>query len=371
MRGQTKQNRAGSAPHAGAEAWALARKFLDYLEANAEEYWRVPQFEMAAGDSPRAAAGEEPEEEEEAGRGRRSVRRGLRGRELPRQHRRRRRRARCSRTGRAPPISSWCGEAERIVNRLDFLTTVAQLWKIAAMASVAGDVGRPRRGCWPAGWTRRSATTGNCWSCWPRSIATGFRRRAARTSRWWNTTAAASVKETLLEEIIDACVETADAARMIRAVDGASAGRRRSLAAWERLAGERLRGRVSRRRGARCASAGRHCSATLRKQPLLYVALGRGGNPQRIVASRGLPVRAAPPVGVSAPAGAVDGNLPPAGDRPEDGGRASGRAGRDHRVRPRLRDRLPGHRPLPGRLVGRLAGGNGARRAAGPAPTRN
>ena len=31
-----------------AERWPLARKFLDYLEANAEEYWQVPRFEMAA-----------------------------------------------------------------------------------------------------------------------------------------------------------------------------------------------------------------------------------------------------------------------------------------------------------------------------------
>ena len=30
------------------EPWSLAKKFLDYLEANAEEYWRVPQFELAA-----------------------------------------------------------------------------------------------------------------------------------------------------------------------------------------------------------------------------------------------------------------------------------------------------------------------------------
>ena len=29
------------------ERWALARKFLDYLEANAEELWEVPRFELA------------------------------------------------------------------------------------------------------------------------------------------------------------------------------------------------------------------------------------------------------------------------------------------------------------------------------------
>ena len=77
--------------------WPLARKFLDYLEANAEEYWQVPRFEMAA-----EVLGED------AGRWRRTggrrggrrrigrrgqpLRRGLRARDLPRHDRRRRRR---------------------------------------------------------------------------------------------------------------------------------------------------------------------------------------------------------------------------------------------------------------------------------------
>ena len=46
------------------ERWSLARKFLDYLEANADEYWQVPHFEMAGGtdrrDDGRAGLAEEP-----------------------------------------------------------------------------------------------------------------------------------------------------------------------------------------------------------------------------------------------------------------------------------------------------------------------
>ncbi len=42
------------------QRWALARKFLDYLEANAEEYWEVPRFELARDE----AAGSEEEDEE-------------------------------------------------------------------------------------------------------------------------------------------------------------------------------------------------------------------------------------------------------------------------------------------------------------------
>ena len=94
-----------------------------------------------------------------------------------------------------------------------------------------------------------------------------------------------SVKETLLEEIIQTCVETADAARMIRASMShppAAAGAEE----WERLAGEALRGGAARRRGRRARRLPELLRA-LAGQPLLYVALGQGGNPQRIVASRG------------------------------------------------------------------------------------
>ena len=53
---------ARSAARPPPQRWALSRKFLDYLEANAEEYWQVPRFEMAAeilgGRRPPAAAAE-------------------------------------------------------------------------------------------------------------------------------------------------------------------------------------------------------------------------------------------------------------------------------------------------------------------------
>ena len=87
------------------------------------------------------------------------------------------------------------GEGERIVNRLNFLTTVAQLWKLSATAAAAAGV--PDRDDVLAGWLGSGGrrTTGSCWTCWPRCTAIGFRRRAARTSRWWNTTAAAASRK--------------------------------------------------------------------------------------------------------------------------------------------------------------------------------
>ena len=44
------------------QQWSYAKKFLDYLEANAGEYWRVPHLEIFAEGS---AAGEDEDEGEE------------------------------------------------------------------------------------------------------------------------------------------------------------------------------------------------------------------------------------------------------------------------------------------------------------------
>ena len=208
--------------------WSLTQKFLDYLEANAEEYWQVPQFEMAAQvlgaagpeEDELAAEGKESEDEFPADEAdddedglfraayedvtyRDSTDDGVEGELFE--------------GGESPTDFELVGEAERIVSRLSFLTTVAQLWKLAATASLerrkarrkaeqvrfavtARRVLRTKRTCpafrplntmtcSPAGSTRRRETTSNCWGSWPRCIAIAYRPRAARRSRWWNTTA--------------------------------------------------------------------------------------------------------------------------------------------------------------------------------------
>jgi hypothetical protein len=95
-----------------------------------------------------------------------------------------------------------------------------------------------------------------------------------------------SVKETLLEEIIDACVEMGDAVRMIRTSMTHPPEAAKSDP-WQRQAEEVL-GSVLRGDAAAVRRAWPKLLRLFDKQPLLYVALGRGGNPQRIVASRDL-----------------------------------------------------------------------------------
>ncbi len=135
----------GAPPPAGSQAplpapqlrWPLARKFLDYLEANAEEYWQVPRFEMAAevlGEDASGEPGDEEDEEDESDDEdnvfgaayehvtyRDTTDDGVEGDMYE--------------TGPSATEFEMVGEAERIFSRLSFLATVAQLWKLAATAS--------------------------------------------------------------------------------------------------------------------------------------------------------------------------------------------------------------------------------------------
>lgn len=261
--------------------WPLARKFLDYLEANAEDYWQVPHFDMAAeifGDEQQQE--EEPEADDEDNlfgaayedvTYRDSTDDGVEGEMFE--------------TGESATDFELVGEAERIVSRLSFLTTVAQLWKLCATASVPGDASD--RDDVLAGWLSQAARNHRQLLTLLASVhqyripsPRGTHESLVEYDR------RRSIKETLLEEIIEACAEMGDAARMIRASMENPPVISESDP-WERLAGEVLtavlRGDVT---GVRRAwPALLH---TLEKQPLLYVALGRGGNPQRIVASRSI-----------------------------------------------------------------------------------
>ena len=110
------------------------------------------------------------------------------------------------------------------------------------------------------------------------------------------------VKEMLLEQIIAARVETGDAARLLRVVMAEPPPGRR---AWSAGRGRprRRSARVLRGDVAGVRKHWRELLAALAEQTLLYVALARGGNPLRIVASRSLPGHAPPPAGLPAAAG--------------------------------------------------------------------
>src|SRR6185436_5748679 len=115
---------------AARKRWDTARKFLDYLEANAETFWQAPQFRLGAsgnhaapGDLP-ARADEEDESDrfESAYEGmvfRDSTDDGIEGSIFD------------SDEGSTDELVA---ESKRLAERLEFLATVACLWRRAAVS---------------------------------------------------------------------------------------------------------------------------------------------------------------------------------------------------------------------------------------------
>jgi hypothetical protein len=281
-----QNERAASQPRMSAtQRWALTRKYFDYLEANAEDYWRVPQFEL----SPEPEMEEAPENQEADGAEdesddlfraayegvsyRDSTDDGFEGDIFD--------------TSEDPSDVSLVLEAERIVTRLYFLITLGQLWKMAAIASLSAEEPLEDRDNVLEGWLKQALinhqqllellTTVHRYRIPPprgthESLVEYDRRR--------------SVRDTLLEQIITAYVETEDAGRLIRAaMDGGETVP--GLRPWEEPAGQALRAALH--GDIRMLRKIWHpLSQALVQQPLLYVALNRGGNPLRVAASRSI-----------------------------------------------------------------------------------
>ncbi|MGD0901036.1 MAG: hypothetical protein ABR915_24665, partial [Thermoguttaceae bacterium] len=225
------------------DRWGLACKFLDYLEANAEQYWEVPQFELAL-PAPAAGAGEEPADEGgdlfgaayEGMTYRDSTDDGFEGEMLE-----------GGLTGSEATDFELLVEAERIVGRLSLLATLAQLWKLAAVASF----GPPADGGYPparprdqvlGAWLGRAAENREALL---RLLADVHRYRIPPPHGTQESLVEydrrRGVKEMLLEQIIATCVETADAARILRVVMDEHP-RAAGLEPWEGPAEQVLRG---------------------------------------------------------------------------------------------------------------------------------
>ena len=292
---QPRSGRRKAAPPTPPEQrWPLARKFLDYIEANAEQYWNCPEFELAREsasetgattadpDADDLLAGEDGEDDEDDFGGlygaayenvtfRDSTDDGIDSSLFD--------------TGLAGSDEELIFEAERLVRRLSFLGMVAQFWKQAALGPAPSETADrdEELGRWLArAETNRQAllrllrTVHRYPIPAPRSTPEAlaeFERRLA-------------LKEMLLEQISNTCLETADAARLIR-VAMHSPPPADPAAEWEAPMEQVLRAVV--RNDCRGVRRGwRKLLQKLRKHPLLFVAVARGGNPERIVASRGI-----------------------------------------------------------------------------------
>jgi hypothetical protein len=278
---------------AAGSGWPLAKKFLDYLEANAEGYWEVPEFDLVVGrnrggDGESPAAADEPagdrlaDEESDDGTDENLFRAAydemtyrdstddgfdadmLEGR------------------GAATDFEL-DAEGERIGQRLEFLITVARLWKRACgQAMRVPDADEKDEAL--RSWCRRAADNRHNLSellsavhrfPLPRPIGTQeslveYDRRRL-------------VKETLLAKIVIATVETSSAELWLSAslegtIDQKSPD-------WKRAAADVLRpmfrGRVEEVR-----EAFPRLLAALGDEPILYVPLSRQGDPMQIVRAK-------------------------------------------------------------------------------------
>jgi hypothetical protein len=279
------------APEAARKAWDLTRKFLDYLEANADEYWNVPEFAGGAkgGAKSQDAEGAWDEPDDVVGAAYDDV--VFRG---------------SSEDDVDGSIfetddtthDDLVRESRRVAERLSFLGTIARLWRLAVVAPAFSAVLADEEA---QGRTGRLAALER-WLAQARDNREGLERLLAAVKAYCIPQPQAEhdslveydrrrmTKESLLERIVTTSVETADASRMLQAaivaidtaagaasqVEG-SGETERMVALFARLLKRDTRGL----RGA-CGTS----FTELSKQPLLYVPLAKGGNPQEIVAVR-------------------------------------------------------------------------------------
>ncbi len=178
-------------------------------------------------------------------------------------------------------------EGERLRGRLAFLTTVARLWRQAATA-----------------WTNTSSQRIEQLEAWHREavdrytqlielLETVHRHRipAPRSNHesMVEYDRRRTMKETLVERIIATCVEMSDAGRLLRAaagIDGQPTGEGHPLSAIARTI-EILRALIVGDKGA-VRIHWPLFKQSLVEQELLYLPLGKGGSPPRIVKARAL-----------------------------------------------------------------------------------
>ena len=281
------------------ESWRTVVKFFDFLEANAEESWNVPEFEWSEEDDELVTMLDEMELDEEleldeededddenndlfgaAYEGMTfhdSTDDGFESDMLD--------------TGGYLTEFELDLEAERIGGRLSFLATVARLWKTAAMGTISQKLADHEsiesRDRAVSAWLRQALSNrrqllGLLTAVHRYRIpsASGTREAMLEYDRRRVT------QQTLLNRIVDTYVVTSDTARWLASCLPPSP-HLEGLEDWERLAAECMRA-MSQGDVARVRSELPRLQALLLEQPLLYIPLARKGNPRRKAAAQNL-----------------------------------------------------------------------------------
>lgn len=271
------------------KAWDLARKFLDFLEANAESFWEVPRFQVG-----KSATGGTPTLEEESGDDefssayedmvyKDSTDDGISGSIFE------------SSDNSHDMLLS---ESKRVADRLAFLATVARLWKMAAVNRTLDSI---RQEVVPSAQSGRLAV----FSRWIEQAQHNQERLLALLAdvkrfaiplpsgdhdSMIEYDRRRMTKESLLERIVSTTVETADASRLLSAARIAVCPGDSTLQSpeldEEARCTVRLFSALLSRDDAGVRPAWEDLWSSLAKRPLLYVPLSKGGDPAEIVRVR-------------------------------------------------------------------------------------
>lgn len=272
-------------PEVVEQRWNLLQKFFDHLEANAEEYWRAPRFELSRRGRNEAAepfADEDEEEDELFGAAyegvvyRDSTDDGEEGSVFE--------------FGESEDEDEFSREAVRLSRRLAFLGNLARLWKNVAVRGVWREADEEKSKETLMRWVRQAvANRSDLLDLLDEVRLHSIGSMQVDHEALLEYDRRRLTKESILDRIIGTCVETLDAARLLAAA--ALGTEIESIPELADLNGEML-------------SAVRICSAifrqdremvreempqlfeTLRERPLLYVPLSKGGDPSLIVTAR-------------------------------------------------------------------------------------
>ena len=280
------------------EQWTRMQKFLDFLEANAEHFWQVPALEIGAARGPTAdpvdpfEESDDSEEEGELFRAayedvvfRDSADDGVEGEVFDTAH---------------SSEDELLHESERLSQRLAFLVTLARLWRIVA----ASGGGRVDSASDDSGTSEPPAEQTAALARWiqqarhNRDELVGLLRDVqtyhipaplADHESMVEYERRRMVKETLLERIIDACVETANSGWLLAAAQ-VRQGSDQPPSGGELLEEEQLAVRafaaIFRRDTRELRETVDDFIVALSNRPLLYVPLAKGGDPEEIVSVR-------------------------------------------------------------------------------------
>lgn len=283
-----KHRRRGGAEDAR-EAWRLARKFLDYLEANADELWQVPSFDLLGGGNSDHASDFDDELDEELEDEEDSLFSAAYEDVVYRDSTDDGVDSQLEEFGQASDDEILM-ESRRLNEHLVFISSVARLWQLAGSVPVSGGFLDSDDSEIICRWILQS---------------TDYRRQLRDLLQEVNAMPLPNpsgdhdsmveydrvrlIRESILEQVITTCVEVADASRLLAAavqgdravtVDGPP-----GLAEDEQRAREIfaaiLHGDADRAR--------RNWDVVIRSlldQPLLYVPLAKDGDPNRIVTAR-------------------------------------------------------------------------------------